>query len=67
MFEAAKLAHSPDDAEPTEPNGFETPPHVIPYQGSKRLLGPMIASLFDADDETLYEPFAGSAAISNVA
>ncbi len=36
----------------------------IPYQGSKRLLAPRICSLFPERVETLYEPFAGSAAIT---
>lgn len=39
-------------------------PHPIPYQGSKRNLAPAILSLFPADVQTLYEPFAGSAAVS---
>jgi len=43
---------------------YQAPPHVIPYQGSKRLLGPKIADLFPDYVHTLYEPFAGSAAIS---
>ncbi len=36
----------------------------IPYQGSKRALAPRICSLFPRHVETLYEPFAGSAAIT---
>lgn len=36
----------------------------IPYQGSKRTLAPRIAKLFPRDLRTLYEPFAGSAAVS---
>lgn len=36
----------------------------IPYQGSKRALAPRICSLFPQNVETLYEPFAGSAAIT---
>lgn len=36
----------------------------IPYQGSKRALAPRICSLFPRKVETLYEPFAGSAAIT---
>jgi DNA adenine methylase len=36
----------------------------IPYQGSKRALAPRICSLFPRHIETLYEPFAGSAAIT---
>ena len=36
----------------------------IPYQGSKRALAPRICSLFPKKIETLYEPFAGSAAVT---
>ena len=36
----------------------------IPYQGSKRALAPRICSLFPKKVQTLYEPFAGSAAIA---
>ncbi len=36
----------------------------IPYQGSKRSLAPHICQLIPPDVETLYEPFAGSAAIT---
>lgn len=36
----------------------------IPYQGSKRSLAPRICQLVPEGVETLYEPFAGSAAIS---
>lgn len=36
----------------------------IPYQGSKRALAPRICSLFPEMVQTLYEPFAGSAAIT---
>jgi DNA adenine methylase len=39
-------------------------PHPIPYQGSKRLLAPIILGLMPSGIETLYEPFAGSAAVS---
>ncbi len=35
----------------------------IPYQGSKRALAPRIAKLFPRKVDTLYEPFAGSAAM----
>lgn len=41
-----------------------TPPHPIPYQGSKRNLAPEILRYFPTDFTTLYEPFAGSAAIT---
>lgn len=36
----------------------------IPYQGSKRQLAPRICNLFSERVETLYEPFAGSAAVT---
>lgn len=36
----------------------------IPYQGSKRALAPRICSLFPERVPTLYEPFAGSSAIT---
>ena len=36
----------------------------IPYQGSKRSLAPRICQLVPKGVQTLYEPFAGSAAIS---
>ncbi|MFH0910054.1 MAG: Dam family site-specific DNA-(adenine-N6)-methyltransferase [Planctomycetota bacterium] len=39
-------------------------PHPIPYQGSKRNLARDILRYFPAKVETLYEPFAGSAAIT---
>lgn len=39
-------------------------PHPIPYQGSKRNLAAAILKCFPLDIETLYEPFAGSAAIT---
>ena len=39
-------------------------PHPIPYQGSKRLLAPTIVNLIPDDVDTLYEPFAGSAAVT---
>ena len=39
-------------------------PHPIPYQGSKRLLAPLILEHFPTQVDTLYEPFVGSAAIS---
>jgi DNA adenine methylase len=39
-------------------------PHVIPYQGSKRKLSPEILKYFPSGIHCLYEPFAGSAAIS---
>jgi DNA adenine methylase len=39
-------------------------PHPIPYQGSKRALAPHILAYFPPQVDTLFEPFAGSAAIS---
>ncbi len=39
-------------------------PHPIPYQGSKRTLARQILSLFPSKTRILFEPFAGSAAIS---
>lgn len=39
-------------------------PHPIQYQGSKRNLASLILAYFPADIQTLYEPFAGSAAIT---
>jgi len=39
-------------------------PHPIPYQGSKRNLSPEILRYFPDKFATLYEPFAGSAAIT---
>lgn len=38
--------------------------HPIPYQGSKRRLASIILEYFPADIGTLFEPFAGSAAVS---
>lgn len=39
-------------------------PHPIPYQGSKRKLAPVITRYFPRNIRTLYEPFAGSAALT---
>lgn len=39
-------------------------PHPIPYQGSKRWLAPTICGCIPKGVRTLYEPFAGSAAVS---
>jgi len=39
-------------------------PHPIPYQGSKRNLAEDILRYFPLDFDTLYEPFAGSAAMT---
>lgn len=41
-----------------------TIPHPVPYQGSKRNLAEDILRYFPSDIDTLYEPFAGSAAIT---
>lgn len=41
-----------------------TVPHPIPYQGSKRNLAGEILRYFPASFEILYEPFAGSAAMT---
>ncbi len=39
-------------------------PHPIPYQGSKRSLARYILPFFPPQVKTLFEPFAGSAAVS---
>lgn len=39
-------------------------PHPIPYQGSKRWLAPTICDCLPRDTRVLFEPFAGSAAVS---
>lgn len=39
-------------------------PHPIPYQGSKRWLASTICACIPDDVRTLFEPFAGSAAVS---
>jgi len=39
-------------------------PHPIPYQGSKRSIAPEILRYFPENVETIFEPFAGSAALS---
>lgn len=38
--------------------------HPVPYQGSKRLLAPLIARHVPADVQAWFEPFAGSAAMT---
>ncbi len=43
---------------------MKTVPHVIPYQGSKRKLANDILGLINFEIDTLYEPFAGSGAIT---
>lgn len=39
-------------------------PHLVQYQGSKRLLAPEIIRYFPDDIATLYEPFSGTCAVS---
>ena len=39
-------------------------PHPIPYQGSKRWLAATICDCLPCDTRTLFEPFAGSAAVT---
>jgi DNA adenine methylase len=39
-------------------------PHPIPYQGSKRWIARAIVASFPPDAQRLFEPFAGSAAVS---
>lgn len=39
-------------------------PHLVQYQGSKRLLAPEIIRYFPDDIETLYEPFSGTCAVT---
>lgn len=39
-------------------------PHFLPYQGSKRKLAPSIFPYVPKNVDTIYEPFAGSAAMS---
>lgn len=39
-------------------------PHPIPYQGSKRRLAPVIAEYLPRDARVMFEPLAGSAAMS---
>ena len=39
-------------------------PHPFQYQGSKRKIAPQILKYFPDNVKTLYEPFAGSAAIT---
>ena len=41
-----------------------TIPHPIPYQGSKRILAPIIAGLIPDAVDVFFEPFAGSAAMT---
>lgn len=43
---------------------MSSPPHPIPYQGSKRKLAPVIAPHVPPDVRRFFEPFAGSAAMT---
>jgi len=45
-------------------DGRNNLPHPFPYQGSKRWLAPTICACIPTNTNTLYEPFAGSAAVS---
>lgn len=45
-------------------NMFHSAPHVLPYQGSKRKLAEKIIKYMPDKVNCLYEPFAGSAAIT---
>lgn len=42
-------------------------PHLVQYQGSKRLLAPEIIRYFPDDIQTLYEPFSGTCAVTILA
>lgn len=42
-------------------------PHLVQYQGSKRLLAPEIVRYFPDDIDTLYEPFSGTCAVTILA
>ena len=42
-------------------------PHLVQYQGSKRILAPEIIRYFPADIEKLYEPFCGTCAVTILA
>lgn len=43
---------------------YKVAPHVIPYQGSKRKLAPQILPFMPETTRAVFEPFAGSAAIT---
>jgi DNA adenine methylase len=54
-----------DAAEQARLRNMGAVPHPIPYQGSKRRLAPQILDFIECGAfETLYEPFAGSAAFT---
>lgn len=42
-------------------------PHLVQYQGSKRILAPEIIRYFPEDIDTLYEPFCGTCAVTILA
>lgn len=42
-------------------------PHLVQYQGSKRMLAPEIIRYFPDDIQTLYEPFSGTCAVTILA
>ena len=42
-------------------------PHLVQYQGSKRMLAPEIIRYFPYDIETLFEPFSGTCAVTILA
>lgn len=54
----------PVEVRPRKLRSLDGVPHVIPYQGSKRALAHVIVPLIPDDTQTMYEPFAGSAAVS---
>jgi DNA adenine methylase len=54
----------PFEVRPRKLASLDGVPHVIPYQGSKRALAHVIVPLIPDDVSTMYEPFAGSAAVA---
>lgn len=63
---AARTVKGQGAADPAEEAEVRSQvPHPIPYQGSKRALAPRILALVQGQHfEKLYEPFAGSAALT---
>lgn len=57
-------AVEPIEVRPRKLASLDGVPHVIPYQGSKRGLAHVIVPLIPDTVATMYEPFAGSAAVS---
>lgn len=55
---------SPRDQPEVQRVLMKNPPHVIPYQGSKRKIARSILAYMDFEIDTLYEPFVGSGAIT---